>query len=215
MKLNGMKKIVLLGIILLVLAGCFVVALKGFKVALITQKHESITLIIGKEINIKDIKDICKEVFGDKNFILRGVDNFDDAVNVRVESITNEEKDLLAHKLNEKYDTNYVGETMTVDFNSNVRIRDIIKPYVKPVVISSALIIAYILIRFKNREVMKKIGITAVVILITEAIIASVISIVRIPLSTVIINIMAVVAIAEVMIVLEHLDKKDKIASAK
>ena len=50
MESKGIKKILLLGIVLLIVAGIVVVALKGFKVSLILQKHESISLIVGKEV---------------------------------------------------------------------------------------------------------------------------------------------------------------------
>ena len=40
MKLSGSKKIILLGIILLIIAGIVVVALKGVKVSLVLQQHD-------------------------------------------------------------------------------------------------------------------------------------------------------------------------------
>ena len=46
MELKGNKKILLLGMVLLIVAGIIVVALKGFKVSLILQKHESNKLCI-------------------------------------------------------------------------------------------------------------------------------------------------------------------------
>ena len=46
MKLSSNKKIALLGIILLILAGIIVVALKGMKVDLMLTKHKSIDIVI-------------------------------------------------------------------------------------------------------------------------------------------------------------------------
>ena len=71
MESKGIKKILLLGIVLLIVAGIVVVALKGFKVSLILQKHESISLIVGKEVVLDDIKQICKDTFGGKRFIVK------------------------------------------------------------------------------------------------------------------------------------------------
>ena len=70
MKLSGSKKILLLGIILLIIAGIVVVALKGVKVSLILQQHEEINVYIGKPTDINDVKSICKEVF--KSFSTQG-----------------------------------------------------------------------------------------------------------------------------------------------
>lgn len=66
MKLSGTKKILLLGLILIIIAGIVVVALKGVNVSLLYEQHESVNLVVGKEIDINDIKDICKEVFNNK-----------------------------------------------------------------------------------------------------------------------------------------------------
>ena len=46
-KLSGNKKIILLGIVLLIIAGIVVVALKGVKVSMMLQQHESISIHIG------------------------------------------------------------------------------------------------------------------------------------------------------------------------
>lgn len=208
MELKGMKKIVLLGIILLIVAGAVVVALKGFKVSLILQKHESLKLIIGKEVMLDDMNKICEDVFGDKTFIIRRVDRFDDAINVRVESITNEEKEQLVTKINDKYDVEIDAANITVKANSNIRIRDIIRPYVKPVIISAVLIVAFLIVRFRKMNPIKILGNAALLIVVTEAVIASVLSIARIPLTATILNVMAVVAVIELIIFVEKLGKK-------
>lgn len=210
MESKGIKKILLLGIVLLIVAGIVVVALKGFKVSLILQKHESISLIVGKEVVLDDIKQICKDTFGGKRFIVKTVDRFSDAINIRVESITNEEKDKIANALNDKYGTTFNGASITVHSNSNVRMRDIIKPYVKPFVIAAILIVTYLIVRFRKMNAWKVLGNATALILLTEAVIASVISITRIPLSATIINIMIVVAVAELVVYIGKLEKNYK-----
>ena len=71
MKLSGNKKIVLLGIILLIIAGIVVVALKGVKVSLNMQQHEELNVYIGKPTKLNDIKAICQEVFENKRFVVK------------------------------------------------------------------------------------------------------------------------------------------------
>ena len=208
MELKGSKKIILLGIILLIVAGIVVVALKGFKVSLTLQKHESLNIVVGKEITLKDAKEICEDVFGNKRFVVKHLDRFEDAINVRVESITNEEKADIVKKINEKYEVNIEAANFAVKFNSNIRIRDILKLYFKPVVISTVLIIAFVIVRFRNSNPVKILANVALKILVTEGCIASVISITRIPLSSFIINVMAVVAVVKLVLVLESANKK-------
>lgn len=211
MKLDGNKKIILLGLILLIIAGIVVVALKGFNVSLILQQHESVNLVIGKEIDLKDIKSICNEVFGNKKVVLRNVELFNDSVNINVESITNEEKEGLVNKINEKYGTEITVEGLTVNSNSNVRIRDLIKPYFKPVILSIVLIIVYLIIRFRKENVLSVLGNIAGIIVLTEAALASIIAIVRIPLSPIMINLMTVVAIIELLVYINKKENSSKV----
>ena len=68
MKLSGSKKILLLGMILLIVAGIVVVSLKGVKVSLRLQQHEVVNVYLEKKIDSKEFRRICKEVFGNKTF---------------------------------------------------------------------------------------------------------------------------------------------------
>ena len=102
---NNNKKIVLLGIILLILAGIIIIALKGVNVSLMFGKHESIEIKLEKEVAVSDMNQICKEVFEDKKFVVKGLEVFSDSIQINVESITDEEKNSLIGKINEKYKT--------------------------------------------------------------------------------------------------------------
>ncbi len=211
MNFSGSKKIVLLGLILLIIAGIVVVALKGFNVDLMLEQHEAINIVIGKEINIKDVKEICKEVFKNKQTIIRTVDLFNDSFNIGVESITDEEKNELINKLNEKYGTELKIEELNVYTVSNVRIRDLIRPYITPVFISIIVIVSYLIIRFRKMSVIKLLGKLIGTIVLTEALIASIIAITRIPVTSIIVNLMTVIAVVELIIYINKTEKEYKI----
>lgn len=210
MKLSGTKKILLLGLILIIVAGIVVVALKGVNVSLLYEQHESVNLVIGKEININDIKDICKEVFKDKEIIVRKVELFDDSANINVESMTDEEKQNLVEKVNAKYETEFTVESISVKSNPKVRIRDIVRPYIIPLVISTIAIVIYMVIRFRKIKAVKLLGKIAVIILLTEAVVASVISIVRIPVTPIIINVMMALSVFELVLYVDCTEKNYK-----
>lgn len=210
MKLSGTKKILLLGLILIIVAGIIVVALKGVNVSLLFEQHESVNLIIGKEVNIKDINNMCKEVFKDKKVIVRKVELFDDAVNINVESMTDEEKQNLVEKVNEKYETEFSAETISVRLNPKVRIRDIVRPYIIPLVISIIAIVAYMVIRFRKINVIKLLGKIAVIILLTEATVISIVTIVRIPVTPTLINVMFALAVFELVLYIDYTERNYK-----
>lgn len=205
---SGSKKIILLGLILLIIAGAVVVALKGFNVSLILEQHEAINIVIGKEVNIVDIKNICKEVFKDKKVIVRTVDLFNDSVNISLQTITDEEKSELVNKINEKYGTEINAEELTVSTISNVRIRDLVRPYIKPIIISVVIIVAYLIILFRKMKAFEVLGKIFLIILLTEATVASIIAIIRIPMSPVIVNLMAVIAVIELVVYISKTLKK-------
>lgn len=200
MKLNGYKKLLLLGIILLIVAGIVVVALKGVKVSLKLQQHESIVMKIGKQVDLKDIEEICKTTFENKKVIVRSVEMFEDSADIIVESITDEEKEKLVNNVNEKYETELTVQDLTVNSNSNIRIRDIVRPYIFPLVISVILIGGIYVIVYRNKETVIKYLKSLLVIIITEMLIASVVAITRIPLTQTIITVMLFVAVAEMML---------------
>jgi len=208
MKLSGSKKIILLGLVLLILAGIVVVALKGINVSLTLRQHESMSIYIAKEIEFNDVKNICKEVFGNKEILIRKVELFNNSVNVIAESITDEEKNIFVEKINEKYQTEFTVEDLDINTNSNIRVRDLVRPYIKPVTISAALIMVYMIIRFRKMNAVKLLAKIFGIILITEAVIASFIAIFRIPLSSLMINLMTVIAIIELIIYIYKIENK-------
>ena len=150
-------------------------------------------------------------MFGNKRVVLRNVELFDDSVNINVESITNEEKEVLVSKINEKYGTELTVEGLTVNSNSNIRIRDLVKPYFKPVILSIVLIVVYLIIRFRKENVLSVLGTITGIIVLTEAGLASIIAIVRIPLSPIMINLMTVVAIIELLVYINKKENDSKV----
>lgn len=205
--MKASEKIILLGLCLLIVAGIVVVALTGFNVSLMYQKHESISLYIAKSIDLNEIKTICKDVFGNKKFVVREVEIFGDSVNINVESITDEEKNNLINKINEKYQTEILADDVEVNSNAKIRIRDIIRPYIKPVIISAVLIVAYMIIRFRKMSVVELFVKIVPVIILTELALASVIAITRIPVSPIVVNLLTVVAVIELLVYINKLEK--------
>ena len=205
MKIN--KKIGLLALILLVIAGMVVVILRGFNVSLMSRQHESLDIVLGKTFDVKDVRDICDKVFPDKKYIVRVIEVFKDAVEVNVESATDEEKQNLINELNTRYGLELKVEDITVRVSSNVRIRDMIIPYIVPVMVSMVLITVYFIIRFRKMNALKLLGNFYGLILISIAVFASVVAIVRIPFSSIIVYLMAVITVIEIVLVNAYLER--------
>lgn len=204
--MRGISKILILGIILLILAGIIIVVLgNGFNVDLNLKEHRNITFEINKEFNLNDVKSICNEVFGNKDFKLKKVDLFNDVVDISVDSVvTDEEKTNLVTKMNEKFGTTATLEDLVITDTYNIRIRDLVKPYIQPVCISILGIIIWMIIRFRKNNLLKILLTTLCIIILTEASLLSIIVITRFPLSATVINLILVLAVAELIIYTEY-----------
>lgn len=114
------KKIIILALVLLIIAGIIVVGLKGFNVDFMLKQHESIEYTISEDFELSDIENIAKDVFGDKKFEIRIIELFDDAVSINAENITTEEAENLIKKLDEKYKKSAEDTTEEVTVDATV-----------------------------------------------------------------------------------------------
>lgn len=193
------KKIIILGLILLVIAGLIVVSLKGFNVSLLFGKHETVELKVGKEINMNTVKEICDDVFQGKKYIVKELEVFGDSFQINVKSMTDDEKTNLINQINEKFETEKRVEDFNIHSISNKRIRDIVKPYMMPMLIVFVIVFIYTFFRFKKINSPKFIMDVIWKILLTEAILLSLVAITRIPVNDLVISIFMMIAIAELV----------------
>lgn len=201
------KKVVILGLCLLIIAGIVVVLFKGFNVNFLLEQHEVIEFVVGKDFEMKDVKDICNEVFKDKKFVLKTIEVFDDAVSINASSITNEEKQNLVDKLNEKFGTTKNVDEVEIKTVANVRMRDWIKPYVQPIAISTVIILAYIAARFREENLIKLLAKIIGTILVTILSILSVLAIFRVPMSPIYIMLLTAIALVELIVYINTYEK--------
>lgn len=189
------RKLVILGIILLIVAGIIVVALKGFNVSLMFGKHETINIKLDVDADVNKVREICKETFGGKNFIVKGLEVFGDSVQINVESITDEEKNTLIEKLNEGFGIQKTVENLNIKSVSNKRIRDVVKPYIVPMIIAYVIVFVYMLIRFSKINAVEQIINSIWKMILLEAILVSAIAVMRIAVSDLLISILVLIAV--------------------
>ena len=213
------NKIILFVLALILLAGIIVVCVKGFQVSLDLRAHDTLKFVFDQKFEKSDITKVCDEVFKDKEYEIKTVEVFSDAVYIISPSINENEEKALLEKLDSLYvteeDNNEAAEaTISAEENteeietifdkleegtkyqlyhdSKVRIRDVVKPYVIPSIISALIIVIYIAIKYRRLNdgkaivtVCKTLGEMLVILLEVMAIIA----ITRIPFTNTIIPI--------------------------
>ena len=134
------SKIVCAITILIIVAGIIMTVIKGFNFDLKNQNYNLVELNIGKQIELADIKQMTKESLDSNEFTVQNVEMFNDAVIITAKEITEEQKNTLVQKVNEKYSTELKEEEIEIENIPNVRLRDIVKPYIIPLAISTAII---------------------------------------------------------------------------
>ena len=184
-KMSKKSKIIIAIIAVIIIAGIAITATIGLNFDLRYQESKSIQLYLEKDFNISDIKQITDEVMPGEKVIIQKVEVYEDTVNITAKDITDEQKQSLIDKVNEKYGTELSAVSIAVESIPNTRGRDIIKPYIAPFVIATLIILLYMAIRYRKLGVIKALVKTVVVSVVAQATLLSVMAITRIPIGIV------------------------------
>lgn len=167
---------------LIVVISIIIVCIKGFNVRLEYAENTSVTINIGKEFNVEDIKSIANEVFEKKEVIVQQVEVYKDVVQITVKDVSDEQLENLKDKINEKYELDRQVSDFRVEKKANTRLKDIVAHYILPVAISFVIIHVYELIRFRKLGNLDVICITILPVIISQIALACVYAICRIPI---------------------------------
>ena len=176
------KQLKIVLIVLIIIAGIAMIAVKGFNFDLKYQDTQRVELYLETEFNIADIKQITNEVFGNQKVMIQKVEVFEDSVSITTTSISDEQKNNLITKINEKYGTELKAEDIQTEDIAHTRGRDIIKPYIIPFAIAVIATLVYIGIRYYKLNTAKVILKSIGILLLSQVLLFSVIAITRMPI---------------------------------
>lgn len=176
------QKIVFAIIALIIIIGAVITLTIGLNFDLRYQEAKRIELYLEKDYEISDIKQITDETIPDQNVIIQKVEVFEDSVRIIAKEITEEQKQNLVNKINEKYETELDAESTEIVTIPHTRGRDIVKPYIIPFAIATIIILVYMGVRYRKLGTIKTILKTVIVSIIAQAVLLSLIAIIRIPI---------------------------------
>jgi preprotein translocase subunit SecF len=205
-----MKKIIQIVLMCLIIAGVIIVATIGFNVGTKYSETTQISIKIGKEFDLKDIKSITNEVFEKQNTQIQYVELYKDMVQITVKEASEEQIKTLNDKINEKYEISNELSNVLVTRQSNVRLRDIVKPYIVPVAIVSVITIVYVMIAFRKLEIWQVLYNTLMTMVAPQAILAGFYAVTRIPVNRLTVVIEILIYIASIMLNIVYLNKIEK-----
>ncbi len=182
MKQRNIKIIVIAIEALVILAGIVIINIMGFNKELRFSQSERIDVYIENEADKAKVKSIVNEVLGNQNNMVQTVEIYQDMVTIRAKEITDDQKNDIVNKLKENYEFKQTAEETTIKTVPATRIVDMYKKYIVPFVVSGALVLIYMAIRYYKKDIWKVLARTICMPVLAELFLLAVIAIVRIPL---------------------------------
>ncbi len=203
-----MKNKILIGLAIVILVGIIITVAVGFNVDMCYRDYNLVDIKIGQDFNINDIKTITNEVFQKQNVEIQKAGVYSDNVVIKVNNITDEQKNSINTKINEKFGINNSVDDIKVNYIPSYKLRDIIKPYIIPLIITTVLILAYMAIRFRKIGIAKVISQAVILTIIAELVYASIIVITRYPVNRLVMPVGVVIYITIITVLTGMFEKQ-------
>ena len=207
---NKSNKIKILIIMLIIIIGIIMVAIKGFNFDLKYKNTQSIELHLQTQFNISDIKNITNEVLGKQKVMIQKVEVYEESVLITSTSISDEQKNDIITKINEKYGLELKAEDTTIENVAHTKGRDIIKPYMVQFIIATIVTLVYMGIRYYKLNAIKSIARTLGTLMIAQIVLFSIIAITRIPIVRLTIPLVIIVYLTTLYIMASKLEQELK-----
>ena len=124
---------------------------------------------------------------------MQTVEVYNETVSIFAKDITEEQRQTIITKINEKYGLELKAEDSEFITVPHTRLRDILKPYAMPLIITTIIILVYVGIKYIKKTSIEIIFETILAIILGQALLFSIIAITRIPVSRTILPMILVV----------------------
>ncbi len=206
------NKIIYAITVCIIIIGAIIIATMGLKADVKYSKNVRIDVYLGKNFENKDIKELAQEVFGKDRTLVQKVEYYGDMASITIKQENSENMDekleQLKNKINEKYELEIETKDMNVTHQPKIKLSSILKPYIIPLSISSIIIIAYVMIRFRKLGILKTISIYALYILASQAVFLGILAIARVPIGRIIMPSSLLIYVVTITIVTAVQEKK-------
>ena len=142
----------------IIVIGGIVCKAKGFNIELEYSPRNQIIISNNTGLDLDKIDEISKSILTDRKVKVQNVERFGNAIQISARSINEDEKKNLINKINEECNTDVSVDDTQIQNIPGTRIRDILKPYILPGIITFAAVLLYFII------VYHKIGLSKVLL---------------------------------------------------
>lgn len=183
-KITENKKILIIAILIIIVAGIIFLAVKGFNKGIIYDSATRIECYIPSGYEKADIENITNETFSNKNVTVQDIEKLNQIVSIKIKDYSEEELENFKTKISEKYGIDKDKLEIYEIKIPTTRISTIVKPYVLPVSIVTVLSLVYIALRnIKSKEAVKKVIKVALTLVLVAGIYFSILVIAQIPIN--------------------------------
>ena len=176
------KKIIYLIFLVIIVAGIIISITLGFNKGLEYGDFTRITVYMTEANALEDVKTIIEESFNGR-FEIAYTDEFNDTISVKARGISDEQLTEIKNKLVEKYTFEEEQNNISVTNTGKVEMYDLIKNYIKPVIISFLIVVLYTSISYRKIGMVKSTLEPLIQIIIINALYVSALAIFRIPIN--------------------------------
>ncbi len=207
MKKKNIKIIAIAIMSLVILAGIVVVGIFGFNKELRYGQGQVINVYVEQMVDVTNIKKIVNECLAGKTNMVQTVEIYQDYVTIKAKEITEEQKNNIVNKLKENYEFSQTAEDTTIENVAATKYIDIYKKYIVPFAVSGVIVLAYIVIRYHKKGILKVLGRTIIIPVFGELFLLSIIAITRIPVGRYTPVLVIAMYIASIMMVIRENEK--------
>lgn len=154
MKKDKNKIVYIIGAILIII-GAIICFTKGFNIELQYLNRQEMMINTKVEIDISKIEEISKSVLENQKTKVQRIDRFKNSVEIISTQITDEQKEQIINKINEQCNLSISNEDTKLVTIPNTRIRDVIKPYILPGIITFVVVLLYLIFMYQKLGINK------------------------------------------------------------
>lgn len=181
MKIN--KKIIILAISLVIIVVGIVMALTlKFNLSLDYGKYTCLNVYMNQESNLDDVRQIVEENYNGQ-YSVEYTDEFNDTITIKLKDATDDEITQIKDKLTEKYEFEDETDNIIQINVPSIKIYDLIKDYIMPVLLSFVIIIVYFGIIYRKLGIYTAVIEPIITVIIAGALYVSILAICRIPIN--------------------------------
>jgi len=203
-------KLILLISIVIIIVGGIVILTKGFNVGLDYSEAKNIKIYFEASYNDNDLNQILNDVFENENRKIQEIEYFHDAVSIKIKNVSDEQIDNLKQKIGEKYNIDDIDKHIIVNDIPGLKLKDLAKPYIMPIIIATIIIFIYIVIRFRKIGIKETVLIPVVELFVIQLTYISLIAICRIPFGKLVIPVSILLYILSIVCTIIKLSNKEE-----